>query len=153
MRPAVDLLFRLRRAILKHLRLRTRGVKAMLFDDSGRILLIRNSYGRSDLWVLPGGGIRPWESPEQAVRREVKEEVGCGIDGLAFVSRHASRAEGKRDMIHLFRGRAVGEPRADGLELEAAAFFPLDALPATLSDATRRRIEEHVGRRAADGGW
>ena len=150
---AIDLLFRLRRAIVGGLRLRTRGVKVMLLSEAGEVLLIRNSYGRSDLWVLPGGGIRPWETPEGAARREVEEEVGCAIARLAFVSHHRSASEGKRDTIHLYRGLAIGEPRPDRFEVAEAAFFALDALPASLSDATRRRVDEHLGRRDPDGGW
>jgi ADP-ribose pyrophosphatase YjhB (NUDIX family) len=153
MRPAMDLLFRMRRELLKVLRVPTRGVKVMVVNAAGELLLIRNSYGRTDLWLLPGGGIRPWETPEAAARREVNEEVGCALTDLAFVSRHDSNAEGKKDRIHLFRGTPVGEIEADGREVEEAAFFPLDALPSGLSEATRRRIDEHLGRRAVDGAW
>lgn len=139
--------------MVRRLRLRTRGVKVMLLSEAGEVLLIRNTYGRTDLWVLPGGGIRPWERPQQAARREVAEEVGCAIARLTFVSTHFNEAEGKRDRIHLFRGLAIGAPEADALEVEEAAFFPLDGLPESISSATLRRIEEHLGRREPDGGW
>lgn len=145
--------YRLQRLAWQHLRPRTRGVKVMLFDAGGRILLIRNAYGRSDLFVLPGGGVRPWERLERAAAREIREELGCGVDRLTLVSVHASIAEGKRDTIHLFTGLAVGEPVADGVELAEAAFFPLDALPEATSPATQRRIAEWLEKRAVDGSW
>jgi len=49
--------------------------------------------------------------------------------------------------------RAVGVPRPDGNEVVEAAFFALEDLPASVSPATRRRIEEHLGLRKTDGGW
>lgn len=49
------------------------------------ILLIRNSYGRSDLVIL-GGGIRPLENNQQAASREIKEELGCDLAHLTRVS-------------------------------------------------------------------
>ena len=137
----------------KLLRVKTRGVRVMLFNNGGELLLIRHTYGRSDLFLLPGGGIRPWEAPEQAARREVKEEVGCTVSDLASISTHYSEAEGKRDTVHLFRALSGDEPVADGVEVEEARYFPLDRLPATVSRATMRRIQEHLGMRKADGTW
>ena len=153
MKVVVDLLFRTRRLALRLLRLKTRGVKVLLVDRGGAILLIRNSYGRSDLWVLPGGGVGRGETPEKAARREVREEIGLEVPRLAFVSAHFSRSEGRRDMIHLFSGQVVGEPRPDRFEVEEAGFFPPDRLPDNVSPATRRRIAEHLGRRSPDGKW
>jgi ADP-ribose pyrophosphatase YjhB (NUDIX family) len=146
-------LYRLQRLVWRVLRPRTRGVKVMLFDETGALLLVRNTYGRTDLFVLPGGGVRPFERPEAAAAREVREELGCGVAGLAFVSVHASAHEGKRDTVHLYRARVHGEVCADGVEVDEARFFPLDALPASTSPATLRRIDEYRGVRAVDGTW
>ncbi len=125
----------------------------MLFSPSGELMLIRNSYGRSDLFVLPGGGVKPFEDVQAAARREIREELGCEVQELTLISRHVSGAEGKRDTIYLFKGIAVGEPAADGREVEEARFFALGDLPPATSPATLRRIEEYVGRRLADGAW
>jgi ADP-ribose pyrophosphatase YjhB (NUDIX family) len=153
MRRLLDPLYRLQRRVWRILKPRTRGVKVMLFDEAGALLLIRNTYGRKDLYVLPGGGVRPFEAPEAAARREVKEELGCAAAELAFVSVHASQLEGKRDTIHLYRARAAGEIRIDDFEVAEARFFALAALPANISPATLRRIEELRGTRVPDGGW
>lgn len=62
------------------------GAAAVIFHPDGRLLPVRHSYGRRN-WELPGGGRKANESVEQAVSREVREEVGveavierlCGI--------------------------------------------------------------------------
>ena len=125
----------------------------MLFNDAGEIMLIRNSYGRSDLFVLPGGGIRPWEEPVNAARREIREELGCEVLDLTQLSTHYSAGEGKRDTIHLFTAAAAGETKVDGFEVEEARFFARDALPPNVSPATARRVDEYDGRRERDGKW
>lgn len=143
----------MRRSVIGLLRLRTRGVKVMLFNEKGELLLIRNSYGNSRLFVLPGGGIRPFEKPAAAAARELREEAGIAVDRLEPLSTHESRGEGKRDTIHLFRAHAEAVPTADGVEVEEARFFPLDDLPDTASAATLRRIAELRGERPLDGAW
>jgi 8-oxo-dGTP pyrophosphatase MutT (NUDIX family) len=135
------------------LRPRTQGVKVMLFDESGALLLVRHSYGRSDLLVLPGGGKRPFEEPARAAMREVREELGLAVADLTLRSLHFSAAEGKRDRIHLFEGRVSADPILHGAELHEAQFVILDDLPSDVSQATRRRIEEYCGSRVADGSW
>ena len=146
-------LYRLQRKLWRVLRPRTRGVKVMLFNETGELLLVRHAYGRTDLFLLPGGGIRPFEAPETAARREMKEELDCGVAELAFVSTHIATSEGKRDTVHVFRARPTGPVRADGFEIEEARFFALDALPNSVSPATLRRIEEHRGARAVSEAW
>ena len=49
-----------------------------LVDVDGRVLLARRPEGKSmaGLWEFPGGKVRDGETPEQAVVREVQEELG-----------------------------------------------------------------------------
>ena len=150
---AINALHQAKKRLLKLFRISTRGVRIMVFNASGEVLLIRHTYGRSDLYHLPGGGIRPWERPEQAAHRETLEEVGCSISAVARVSVYLSQAEGRKDTVHLFSAYTEDQPVADRVEVEEARFFPLQALPGALSPATRRRILEHLGLRTADGSW
>lgn len=51
----------------------------VVFDDRGRLLLIRNT---DDVWLLPGGSVKPGESLAAATVREVREETGVEIEPL-----------------------------------------------------------------------
>ncbi|MGW4792373.1 NUDIX domain-containing protein [Nonomuraea sp. MG754425] len=53
-------------------------VSAFVFDDEGRLLLAR--HGDVGLWAAPGGGVDPDERPEDAVVRELREELGIDIE-------------------------------------------------------------------------
>ena len=92
----------LRRRVIGALRLRTRGVKVMLFNREGKLLLIRNSYGPTHLFVLPGGGIGRRESPEAAAAREaVRKRIGAADrdpDGTLVVELPQSRAVFERTL-------------------------------------------------------
>ena len=54
-----------------------------LIDPDGRVLLAQRPEGKSlaGLWEFPGGKVEPGESPETALIRELKEELG--IDTFA----------------------------------------------------------------------
>jgi ADP-ribose pyrophosphatase YjhB (NUDIX family) len=153
MQIVMQILYRVRKIVFRAFRVRTRGAKVMVFNRQGELLLIRNSYGRTHLWVLPGGGIGRRETPEAAGAREVREEVGLEVTHLTRLSEHFNGAEGKRDTIYLFTAQAEGAPQIDNLEVEEARFFPLNRLPENVSTATLRRIAEYRGERTPDGRW
>lgn len=49
-----------------------------LIDADGRVLLAQRPEGKAlaGLWEFPGGKVEPGERPEQALIRELKEEIG-----------------------------------------------------------------------------
>jgi 8-oxo-dGTP pyrophosphatase MutT (NUDIX family) len=153
MRALVQAAYAARTLILATLKIRTQGVKIMLFNDAGELLLIRNSYGNPNIFVLPGGGVGRGEAPATAARREVKEELGLDIASVEVVGTYRSEAEGKRDTIHLFRAVARGALSPDPVELAEACFFALDDLPDLISPATLRRIAELSGQRPVSECW
>lgn len=145
--------YALRRRVLAALHWPTRGVKVMVFDAGGRLLLIRNTYGDTDAWVLPGGGVKWRETPDAAAIREVREETECRIADLTPIATFGSRAEGRRDTVHLFRGTTEDAPVAEPGEVAEARFFALETLPDRTSPATRRRIDELTRVRPIGDRW
>jgi 8-oxo-dGTP diphosphatase len=56
-------------------------VVAALIRQSGRILMSRRRADQAMplLWEFPGGKVEAGESPEAALQREVREELGCSV--------------------------------------------------------------------------
>lgn len=55
-----------------------RWVSAVVTDDDGQVLLVRNGW--SDGWLPPGGNVDPGERCRAAAEREVREETGVVAD-------------------------------------------------------------------------
>ncbi len=56
-------------------------VAAVIVDGAGRTLATQRGYGNmKDGWEFPGGKIEPGESPEQALRREIAEELAVTVE-------------------------------------------------------------------------
>jgi 8-oxo-dGTP diphosphatase len=63
------------------LRLRD-AARAVILDTDARILLVRFEFPDRHVWACPGGGLEPGESHEEALRRELREEVGLEIEDV-----------------------------------------------------------------------
>lgn len=64
-------------------------VSALLFSKDGKLLMgLKDSTKGGvypDAWHIPGGGVEEGETLEQALEREVQEEIGLSFDGCTVV--------------------------------------------------------------------
>mgnify|MGYP002574465542 FL=1 len=56
-------------------------VVAAVIQHKGRIFATQRGYGEfKDGWEFPGGKMEPKETPQQALRREIKEELDTDVE-------------------------------------------------------------------------
>ena len=103
-------------------------VAGVLRDARGRILLARRTEGRelAGLWEFPGGKVEPGESPEDALVRELREELGIEAVVGAPVACVPLESPGRRLLLDVREVAFRGLPR--GLEGQALAWVPLRKL-------------------------
>ena len=133
------------------------GVRAVVADEGGRVLLVRHTYDPK--WYLPGGGVGRNESAKDAIVRELREEIGLECPAIGrILGVYHSRLEGKDDhvvvVVVTIAASQMDRLRiADPREIAEIAVVPADSLPEGTSPATRRRIAEFVSGEQAVGQW
>ena len=121
----------------------TQSVSAIVFTaDRKRVLLHKREDFR--IWALPGGGIEPGETFEQAAMRETREETGYEIAIDRLVGRYwVPQAPRGGNTQHLFEGHIIGgAPISSGPETAAVGYFPVDQLPSRSSQWLKIRVAD-----------
>jgi 8-oxo-dGTP pyrophosphatase MutT (NUDIX family) len=114
---------------------------AAVFDEAGRVLLVRHSYRRG--WHLPGGGVERGEAPEHAVRRELTEEVGLSGGRISLIGIYARNVWWVNNVVALYRveGGAINfQPNLEIREILWVA--PGDPPPPGISAGMLKRLGE-----------
>lgn len=100
----------------------------VLVRDGERLLLARSPRFKPGVFSALAGFVEAGESLEQCAVREVREEVGVEIAGLRYFASQPWPFPNSL-MLAFFADYAGGEIVPDPAEIEAAAWFTVDALP------------------------
>ena len=110
--------------------MKTIQVVAAIIRQGDRIFAAQRGYGKSkDGWEFPGGKIEPGETPEQALVREIREELNAEIT----VGDKLTQVEWDYPDFHLSMGCYWCDLASGGLTLrehESARWLALDELDA-----------------------
>ena len=132
----------------------TLGVRGLVLDGEGRVLLVRHTYSRG--WHMPGGGVEAGETMLTSLARELAEEGNIAMEeaprlhGVFF-----NKAISRRDhvAVYVLRRFRQSVPRLPDREIAEARFFARDALPDGVSRATLARLAETLDGAAIAQVW
>jgi mutator protein MutT len=116
---------------------------AIVFNDAGEVLLLKHRFRAGSGWGLPGGFLEAGEQPLDALRRELREEIGMEIKDVEVFAARSFRKP--RQVEVLFRCHANGSPQPRNMEVELAEWFSLNSLPEGLPKDQRLFIERAAG--------
>jgi len=126
------------------------GCGAAIINDAGELLLIqRLREPEAGAWGLPGGKIDFGEHAENAVVREIEEELGVVIEltGLIGISEIIDRGDGRHWVSPTYTARIVsGDPKLMEPEKHGGwGWFQTSDLPSPLTTPTLQYLAKAEG--------
>ncbi|NJM10459.1 MAG: (deoxy)nucleoside triphosphate pyrophosphohydrolase [Bdellovibrionaceae bacterium] len=113
-------------------------VAGIIEDDHGLVLLAQRPPGKllAGFWEFPGGKIEAGESSQEALVRELREELSLEVAIGRFMGVYPHTYDWGKIALHVFIARALNSPkRSEHVNvfkwINAAKINPLDLRPQT----------------------
>ena len=116
---------------------------AVITDARGRVLLLKHRFRPGTGWGMPGGFMEIGEQPDEALRRELREEVGLEVEKLKVFTTRAFKRPKQVEIV--FTAQAIGDPDQLSFEIQKAAWFPPQDLPKELPKDQAQLIKRALG--------
>jgi ADP-ribose pyrophosphatase YjhB (NUDIX family) len=118
-------------------------------DERGRVLLLHHVFRKGSGWGIPGGFLTKGEHPEDALRRELREEVGLEVESAEITFARTLPRPRQVEIIFRCRARADALPaERRSVEVDVARWFERASLPEGLGPDQQRLISRALDGRA-----
>lgn len=121
----------------------TLGVRAVVMDGEGKVLLVRHTYVAG--WHLPGGGVERGETLAEAISKELLEEAHIEVSSRPqYFHTYRNPTTSRYDHVALFlcKDWKTTESWMPNREIAEIGFFSPSDLPQTTTRATQERLNE-----------
>jgi 8-oxo-dGTP diphosphatase len=113
--------------------LKTVVVAAAVIVEEGRVLLTQRKAGThlAGAWEFPGGKVESGEDPREALRRELREEIGieASVGEIVDVTFHRYEEADKAVLLLFFEAaRAAGSPAPRAIDVAACKWAGVEEL-------------------------
>ena len=120
------------------------GAAVVVFDDGGRLLLVKRGHGatRAGLWSIPAGFVDYGEDVRAAAARELEEETGlvASVGNVLWVASNF-HDPAKLSVGVWFAGSVTGGELRPGDDAVDVGWFALDALPPLAFETDRAFLD------------
>ena len=115
-------------------------IKGVILPEPGKCVLALNDRNE---WELPGGRIELGETPEEAVVREISEELGLKADVARLIDCYLFEVIPEKHVFVVTYGCVLREPFLPKLSHEHMNIqvFPVDNLPSNLPVGYQKSIK------------
>jgi 8-oxo-dGTP diphosphatase len=116
----------------------TASVAAIITNETKQVLLLEHVLRPASGWGIPGGFMEFGEQPEEAIRRELREETGIELENVRLYRARVLN----RHIEFVFRAEAKGEAKVKSREILQLGWFETDEMPKLMNKAQKSLIKK-----------